>query len=123
MPATLFKKEALTQVFSCEFCEIFRNIFFYITPPVAASGKKFEINMRLFHLYCDLQTILQFNTNKHFANRQPQSHVDEHFSLRTLREEKMSNIQKKCGMKKLVSGVREESILVFLAVIMNSFMK
>ena len=79
--------------------------------------------MRLFHLYGDLQTILQFNTNKHFANRKPQSHVDEHFSLRTLREEKMSNIQKKCGMKKLVSGVREQSVLVFFAVTMNSFMK
>ena len=26
------KKEALAQVFSCEFCEIFKNIFFYKTP-------------------------------------------------------------------------------------------
>ena len=25
---TLFKKEALAQVFSCEFCEISKNIFF-----------------------------------------------------------------------------------------------
>ena len=25
------------QVFSCEFCEIFKNTFFYRTPPVAAS--------------------------------------------------------------------------------------
>ena len=31
------KKETLTQVFSCEFCEITKNIFFYRTPPVAAS--------------------------------------------------------------------------------------
>ena len=31
------KKEALTQVFSYEFCKIFKNIFFYRTPPVAAS--------------------------------------------------------------------------------------
>ena len=31
------KKETLTQVFSCEFCEIFRNTFFYRTPLVAAS--------------------------------------------------------------------------------------
>ena len=28
---------ALAQVFSCEFCEIFRKTFFYRTPPVAAS--------------------------------------------------------------------------------------
>ena len=37
-PATLLKKETLAQVFSCEFCEIFKNIFFYRTPLVAASG-------------------------------------------------------------------------------------
>ena len=31
------KKDTLTQVFSCEFCEIFKNTFSYGTPPVAAS--------------------------------------------------------------------------------------
>ena len=31
------KNEALAQVFSCEFCEISKNIFFYRTPQVAAS--------------------------------------------------------------------------------------
>ena len=31
------KKEALPQVFSCEFCEISKNTFSYRTPPVAAS--------------------------------------------------------------------------------------
>ena len=31
------KKETLVQVFSYEICEIFKNIFFYRTPPVAAS--------------------------------------------------------------------------------------
>ena len=30
------KKETLTQVFSCEFCEISKNIFSYRTPLVAA---------------------------------------------------------------------------------------
>ena len=30
-------KESLAQVFSCEFCEIFKNTFFYRTPLVAAS--------------------------------------------------------------------------------------
>ena len=38
-PATLLKKEALAQVFSCDFCEIFKNTFFYQTPPVAASDQ------------------------------------------------------------------------------------
>ena len=31
------KKETLAQVFSCQFCEISKNIFSYRTPPVAAS--------------------------------------------------------------------------------------
>ena len=31
------KKETLVQVFSCEFCEISKNIFYYRTPLVAAS--------------------------------------------------------------------------------------
>ena len=36
--ATLIKKQTLAQVFSCEFCEIFENTFFYRTPLVAASA-------------------------------------------------------------------------------------
>ena len=32
------KKETLAQVFSCEFCEISKNTFFYKTPLVAASN-------------------------------------------------------------------------------------
>ena len=34
---TLKKKKALAQVFSCEFCEIYKNIYFYRTHLVAAS--------------------------------------------------------------------------------------
>ena len=32
------KKETLAEVFSCEFCAIYENTFFYRTPPVAASA-------------------------------------------------------------------------------------
>ena len=32
------KKETLTHVFSCEFCEIFKNTYFYRTPLVATSA-------------------------------------------------------------------------------------
>ena len=32
------KKETLAQVFSCEFCKIFKNTFSYRAPPVAASS-------------------------------------------------------------------------------------
>ena len=31
------KKETLAQVFSCEFCEIFKNTFYYRTPLIVAS--------------------------------------------------------------------------------------
>ena len=34
------KKETLAQVFSCEFCEIYKNTFFHRTPLVAASGSQ-----------------------------------------------------------------------------------
>ena len=37
-PATLIKIKALAQGFSCEFCEISKNIFSYRTTQVAASG-------------------------------------------------------------------------------------
>ena len=33
------KKETLAQVFSCEFCEIFKNTLSYRTPPETASAK------------------------------------------------------------------------------------
>ena len=33
------KKKTLAQVLSCEYCEVFKNIFIYRTPLVAASGK------------------------------------------------------------------------------------
>ena len=35
-----FKKETPAQVFSCKFCEIIKNTFFYRTLPVAASGAR-----------------------------------------------------------------------------------
>ena len=41
------KKQTLAQVFSCEFCEIFENTYFYRTPLVAASvSMTFERNVK-----------------------------------------------------------------------------
>ena len=37
MPDSLFNKDTLPQVFSCEFCGISKNTFCYRTPPAAAS--------------------------------------------------------------------------------------
>ena len=41
------KKETLAQVFSCEFCEIPKNTFFYRTPLVAAF-RAIELNCLTF---------------------------------------------------------------------------
>ena len=41
-PATLLK--TLAQVLSCEFCEIFKNNFFYRTPLMAASDQNYLSN-------------------------------------------------------------------------------
>ena len=40
-----YLKETPTQVLSCEICEIFKNTFFNITPPVAASEQTQEISV------------------------------------------------------------------------------
>ena len=39
------KEETLAQVFSYEFCQIFKNTFFYRTPPVAAPDHIFTPNL------------------------------------------------------------------------------
>ena len=41
------KIETLAQVFSCEFCEISKNTFFYRTPRVAASWSYIELYLEL----------------------------------------------------------------------------
>ena len=47
--ATSFKKEALAQVFSCEFCKISKSTFSYRPPPGAASE---HINLTDLPLQC-----------------------------------------------------------------------
>ena len=39
-------KETQTQMFSCEYCEIFKNTLLYRTPPVAASELKISLPQR-----------------------------------------------------------------------------
>ena len=45
------KKESLAQVFSCEFCEIFNNTFFYRTPLVAVSDDQKEHILIFLFIY------------------------------------------------------------------------
>ena len=44
-PATLLKKETLTLMLSCEFCEISKNTFSYRTPLVAAVSERSMIDI------------------------------------------------------------------------------
>ena len=60
-PATLFKKWTLTQVFSCEFCEIFKNTFSYKTPSVAASVIFFENHVPMKFKPCYREQKFCFN--------------------------------------------------------------
>ena len=52
------KKETLAQVFSCEFCEISKNIFFYRTPLVVAS--KLWIQEFFWRIYSFLKCRISF---------------------------------------------------------------
>ena len=54
----LIKKETLAQVFSCEFCEISKNTFYYRTPLVAASAEAYfrpcqTSLIELFWFFCE----------------------------------------------------------------------
>ena len=48
MACNFIKIETLAQVFSCEFCEIFKNAFSYRLPPVDASAGCKEIPAKMF---------------------------------------------------------------------------
>ena len=46
---SFIKKDTLTQLPSCKFCEIFKNFFFYRTPAVAVSDQNNVSNLNLPH--------------------------------------------------------------------------
>ena len=53
------KKESLAQVFSCEFCEISKNTFFYTKPPVAAPRHYSNKHVHWFKIDFYFHTILK----------------------------------------------------------------
>ena len=55
--------EILAQVFSCEFCEIFKNTFFYRAPPVAASVRQGNTQWLTNELFFELFLLL-YNIKK-----------------------------------------------------------
>ena len=59
------KKETLTQMFSCEFCKIFKNIFSDRTPPVVASERNWFYQSSFWRLCVPrMFTNLNMNDNK-----------------------------------------------------------
>ena len=72
--ATLLKRDSNTGVFLCEICEIFKNTFFYRTPPVAASVKDCIIFLTSsretslnWNFFCILYFSLIFKTLKWYS--------------------------------------------------------
>ena len=69
------KKETLTQVFSCQFCEISKNAFLHRTPLVAVSVSSFllhtKIQMQSPELPCKKDALRNFAkfTGKHLCQR------------------------------------------------------
>ena len=59
-PVTLFKKKSLARAFSCEFCKISKNTFFYRTLPVAAS-----VTSSTYVLYLFFEEYLQKRRSKY----------------------------------------------------------
>ena len=51
------KKEFLAQVFSCKFCEISKNTFFYITPRLAALNFFSEGMLFLVNIWAEEQQL------------------------------------------------------------------
>ena len=51
------KKEILAQVFSCKFCEISKNMFFYRTPPVAASEWYYDLMTSFYVCFFSLRNM------------------------------------------------------------------
>ena len=62
----LYYKETPAQVFPCEYYEIFKNNFFYRTPPVAASVHR--MLLRMFYLYRNLSIDLPLNSIDYFVD-------------------------------------------------------
>ena len=60
-PATLLKKETLAQVFSCEFCEISENTFFYSQRLIKRTIKQQHIETKMIvNLENDSRQIAQW---------------------------------------------------------------
>ena len=89
-PPTLLKKETLAQMFSCEFCEIYKNTYFYRTPPVVAS----EV--------CLYSWDYRINYNENEDENGKRSHKYYIIRPRSVHGHKFSNYKKCLGMMMLI---------------------
>ena len=64
-----FIKGTSTQVFSCEYCEIFKNSFFHRTHQVTASALWAITILNYNHALENLRTINDFNLTNFFGDR------------------------------------------------------
>ena len=64
-----FIKETQTQVFSCEYCEIFKNSFFYRAPPVTASVLWIITTLNFNRVLGNLRSMNNFNFINFFSDR------------------------------------------------------
>ena len=64
-----FEKESPRQVFSCEFCEIFKNTFFIKTSPVAASWLPTITWFVALALHPQFYLLVRMYMKKHLNNR------------------------------------------------------
>ena len=77
------KKETLAQVFSCEFCEISKNTFYYRTPLVAASDHHLMLSV--------MKTKLSFEEPKRLVYRSFWNFNNNYFEKELLSKLNLSN--------------------------------
>ena len=71
----MITKEALAQVFSCDFCQISKNAFSYRTSPVAASAKR-----NVWHATLLIQDATKISVGTNFENCLKWKSEKEHVS-------------------------------------------
>ena len=75
-----------TQVFSCVYCEILKNNFFYRTPVVAASGKNNSCQYLLFEYLKTSLTHCSNTLRGTFCNEKQQFYLNNFMPMEYLRE-------------------------------------
>ena len=128
------KDEALTQAFSCEFCEISKNTLYYRTPPVAASyitqtnqqktiipkRKTWECGEKrmLQKCICSMKIISYYMKMKiSYASRRHSCFTDTSHICTPLKQKKKKFEIQKPKIQKITKKTQEKLLLISLHVI------